>query len=346
MEFKSREIVVKFRHPQKGFEEVEVGSEVRWDPLTGRAGRITAHRTLDIPVERGLPDISGIVEESRKGCVFCPPLLDVFTPKLPGGIFSTDKLDHKGTVLFPNLFPYGAASAVCIFGRDLHFIEIGKIGAELQVATFTNCVEYIRRYRGHNPALLYSSITQNYLPSSGGSFVHPHFQVQVDDFPAQHQFDMLDGARKYFQETDSNFWEDLIAEEKRRGERWIGRTGGWAWYTPFAPKGFKEAAAALPNRKCVTECSEAELLDLCRGIENVERYYSRAGCNSFNFALYSMSTPDPAWTLNFRILIRANWQPWYRNDRSFHEVMLGEAAVPEPPERIAEHLRPYFKGEK
>jgi len=346
MEFKSREIFARFRHPQKNFEEIEVSAEVRWDPLTGRAGRITSHKALTLAVEKELPDISSIVEQSRVGCVFCPPLLDAITPKLPSSIFEEEKLEYKGTLLFPNLFPYGAASGVCILGRDLHYIEIGRVGVELHTAALVNCREYIRRYQEHNPSLMYSSIIQNYLPPSGGSFVHPHFQAQVDSIPAQGQLDMIEGARRYYHRTGSNFWNDLINEEERRGERWLGRTGGWAWYTPFAPGGFKEVAAALPGKRCVTECSDEELTDLACGIENVQQLYRNAGCNSFNFALYSVRTDEPVWTLCFGMVMRSNWQPWYRSDRTFHEVMLGEVAVPELPENIADQVRPYFTGEK
>ena len=344
MEFKSREIGARLRHPQKGFEEVDANVEVRWDPLTGRAGRLTTHKYPMLPAAGELPDISSIVEESRKACVFCPPLLDAITPKLPSSIFSEEKLERDGTLIFPNLFPYGATSCVCIFGADRHHIEIGKFGVELQTAALANCREYVLRYRDANPELIYSAVTQNYLLSSGGSFVHPHLQVQIDAIPTQHQSDLLDSAKKYFQKTGSNFWEDLIEEEERRGERWIGRTGDWAWYTPFSPGGFKEVAAALPGKKCFEECTDEELIGFARGIDNVQQYYRSAGCNSFNFALYSLSADEPSWTLCFRMLIRSNWQPWYRNDRTFHEVLLGEAAAPEAPERIAELARPFFTG--
>ena len=342
MEFLSREIFARLRHPQKDFEEVEVSAEVRWDPLTGRASRISSHKHLNLPFENELPDISEAVEESAKMCVFCPPLFDRLTPKLPGTLFKEEKLEYKGTVLFPNLFPYGVASGVCIYGRDLHFVEIGRFSLELQTAGIVNCREYIRRYRYIDPTLVYSSITQNYLPSAGGSFVHPHLQVQVDPIPTQGIYDMVEGAKRYRHKTGSNYWEDLIAEEEKRGERWVGRTGGWAWYTPFAPGGFKEVAAAMPGKRCITECSEDEISDLARGIDNVQRLYRKAGINSFNFAIYSVAADEASWTLCFSMVQRANWRPWYRNDRTFHEVVLGEVAVPETPERVAGQARPYF----
>jgi galactose-1-phosphate uridylyltransferase len=187
-------------------------------------------------------------------------------------------------------------------------------------------------------------LTQNYLPPSGGSLVHPHLQVQLDDMPTQYHSDMINGAKRYFEKTGSNFWENLIEEEDRRGKRWIGRTGDWAWYTPFAPGGFKEVAAALPGRKSFEECTDQELTDLARGMDNVQQYYRSAGCNSFNFALYSISGDESWWTLCFRMLMRSNWEQWYRSDRTHHEVMLGEAAAPEAPERIAELTRPFFTG--
>jgi len=342
MEFKSSEVTARLRHPQKEFEEVELIAEVRWDPLTGRAGRITAHKDILLPSEKELPDISDIVGKSRKVCAFCPPLLDAITPKLPSSIFDEEKMERNGTLLFPNLFPYGAASCVCIYGRDHHYIEIGKFDLELQTAALINCRDYIKKYQQHDPAFIYSSVTQNYLPPSGGSFVHPHLQAQVDKFPHQHHLDLIESARGYYGKTGSNYWEDLIEEEERRGERWIGRTGGWAWYAPFAPMGFKEIAAALPGKRCVTECSDDEMADLARGIDDAQQYYRKSGCNSFNFGFYSVASDEPAWTLCFRMIMRSNFEPWYRSDRTHHEVMLGEAAVPELPERVAENARPHF----
>ncbi len=346
MEFISRELFSRFRHPQKNFEEIEISAEVRWDPLTGRAGRITAHKSVMFPAEKEQPDISEGVEASRKFCVFCSPNVDNMTPKLPEQIFAEEKLEYRGTILFPNIFPYGAGSAVLIYGRDRHYIPVGEFGVELQVAALTNCREYISRYQKFNPAMVHSSISQNYLPASGGSLVHPHLQVQVDEFPPQHQLDLVESARRYSLKTGSNYWQDLLWEEEQRQVRWLGRIGEWGWFTPFAPWGFKEVAAALPGKKCVTECSEKELTELAEGIENVQRYYRAAGVNSFNFTIYSTSTGEESWSLFFRMICRASWESWYRNDRTFHEVMLGEAAVFEPPERVAEQARPYFAGEK
>jgi galactose-1-phosphate uridylyltransferase len=90
------------------------------------------------------------------------------------------------------------------------------------------------------------AITQNHLPSAGGSLLHPHLQVQADRLPANHQRFLQARAAAYRRRFGRPLFSDYLELEKQDGRRLIGTTGAWQWLAAFAPEGFFEIWGILP----------------------------------------------------------------------------------------------------
>jgi galactose-1-phosphate uridylyltransferase len=91
------------------------------------------------------------------------------------------------------------------------------------------------------------AITQNHLPSAGGSLLHPHLQVQTDRTASNHQRFLQSRAADYHQRSGVRLFSDYLRFEKQTGQRYIGFTGRWQWLTAFAPEGFFEIWGILPE---------------------------------------------------------------------------------------------------
>jgi UDPglucose--hexose-1-phosphate uridylyltransferase len=325
-----------------GKRPVVIKTEVRIDPLTGDTVRITPRRVADPPIDFDDPLYREVIEESQTDCPFCPGRIERMTPRFPDDIARGGRFTHESSVLFPNLFPYGRHSAVSTFSAA-HFIEIGNFTPELYRDNLINTRKYVTRVFEIDLGVRYAAVTQNYLPSSGGTLVHPHFQINCLLTPTNYLRTLAVSSMDYVIEKGRNFWEHLIEEEERAGERLIRRADGLVWLTPFAPRGKREVWAIFEDRSDFRELSDDELLFLSRGIVAVQRYWRDCGDNAFNLGIYSIAGAAGSYRLLVRMLVRTRYAPFARNDQSYFEVILGEAATDEPPEQIAADVGKYFE---
>jgi UDPglucose--hexose-1-phosphate uridylyltransferase len=321
---------------------VTIATEIRTDPLTGRTARITQSRTSEPPIDFENPPYRARVAESALTCPFCPGRVVDATPRfvpevIPGGRFVSGE-----SILFPNLSPYGRHSAVSTFSPD-HFIEIGAFTERLYMDNLSNARRYIGRIFEIDPAVTYAAVTQNYLPSSGGTLIHPHLQINLFATPTNYLRELAERSSEFYGRTGRPFWTELVAREEELGERFIARTGPVAWLAPFAPMGQKEVWALFEGRSDYRELSDDDLAALSRGILAVERYWRDAGENGFNLGIYSVAGREESFRVFVRMLVRTRFVPYARNDRSYFEVILGESATDEFPEKIAADLKKYFE---
>ena len=159
--------------------------QIRVNPISGRTSRITFSRVNE--KEAGADRLPSPPPDARQTarCPFCRPQVLVRTPRLIPQIHPAGRMSRGESLLFPNLFPYGAYSAVSLFD-DTHFVEIGKACVNSYTDCLVNCTDYLKRVRCHDPSATYMAITQNHLPSAGGSMVHPHLQVHAEQFGSNH----------------------------------------------------------------------------------------------------------------------------------------------------------------
>jgi galactose-1-phosphate uridylyltransferase len=320
---------------------VERPIEMRINPITGRTSRITFSRGLE--AEPGAERLPEPPPDARAtdACPFCPPQLERLTPRLTPAIEASGRLVRGTSVLFPNLFPYAAYSAVSLFDRQ-HYVPIGTAAPAVYRDSLLNCSDYLRRVRTLDPEMIYQAITQNHFPSAGGSLLHPHFQVHADRVASNHLRFLEERAGAYFRETGRRLFSDYLAQERIDGRRMIGACGQWQWLAAFAPEGFYELWALLPGRTALGDVPGAVWGDLAEGIIRAQKFYRSLNRNAYNLGLLAVEGARSMLELRLVMLVRANHAPWVRNDHTGFEVMLGDMATFSAPEETARRARPFW----
>ena len=217
IEFGKREEWAEFLDQREGYSRKIIPFEIRKDPLTGHLSRI-------LPFRRKLleTDLSQeMLEASKKGCPFCPDQVESFTPKFTPEIAVEGRIRKGRAVSFPNAFPYARYNWVVVLSEE-HFYHLDQFSVEILRDGFLVAQEGIKRVGSSDPESTYSSINWNYLPQSGGGLYHPHLQVVVDQVPTAFQGKGVECLKRHQNEKGSFFWEDLLSEERDRGERYLG----------------------------------------------------------------------------------------------------------------------------
>ncbi len=315
--------------------------EVRTHPITGHTCRITYSRGQERePATESLPEPPPFAAE-RDTCPFCSARIATHTPRLPPELCPQGRMIRGTSTLFPNLFPYGRYSAVSLFDDD-HFVEIGTARLQSYVDSFLNCRDYLLKILSHDPAAVFMAITQNHLPSAGGSLLHPHLQVQADRVAANHQRRLQARAADYRRKTGSRIFSDYLACEAEAGKRCIGATGPWQWLAAFAPEGFFEIWGILPGVSSLRHVSDDTWRDLAQGVLNAQKFYRSLGRNGYNLGLLFLEEGSDDVELRVVLTARSNYAPWVRSDFTGFEVMLGDMATFSSPESTAEKARLFW----
>ena len=322
-------------------ETVEKPIEIRRNPITGRTCRITFSRADERePGAAALPAPPPFAED-RTGCPFCPGALGAQTPRLVPELCPSGRMQKGRSLLFPNLFPYGRYSAVSLFD-DRHFVEIGTASPDSYADCFLNCRDYLLRVLEHDPAAVYMAITQNHLPSAGGSLLHPHLQLQADPVASNHHRFLQRRAAEHLRETGTRLFFAYLEHERREGNRYIGRTGSWEWLSAFAPEGFFEIWGILPGVTSIRQAQAWDWRSLACSVIQAQKFYRSLNRNGYNLGLLSIEDGTDALELRVVIVVRSNFAPWVRSDHTGFEVMLGDMATFSAPEETAERARPFW----
>jgi UDPglucose--hexose-1-phosphate uridylyltransferase len=126
--------------------------------------------------------------------------------------------------------------------------------------------------------------------------------------------------------------------------------GTWAvsaapdWLVSFAPVGFNELRAFVPDVGSPAALAAEQTLDLAEGISRVLNLYADLGFQSFNMALVGAHPESEDGCLFLQLVCRSNPQPHYRSDVTYWERLHRQAMVDYRPERLAELARPRFEA--
>lgn len=322
-----------FYNPLEDFAETTIEVEVRTDPLTGRQSRIVPDNFL-LPEEE--PDIEPVVSDAE-GCFFCPGMVGEATPKYPDFV-GFDRGSVGEATSFPNLNPYSAHSNVVVLTED-HYVPIGEFTTDIFADGLQAALEYVTAVFDHEDAPQIGSINMNFLRSAGSSIIHPHVQTLVDDRGTNAQRAILEGARAYREEMDSEYFGDLVDEE-RDSDRYVGATGDLEWLAPYAPRHHRHLLGVFPDTS-IPDPDAATVEDLATGISNVLSYFADVGLNSFNFGLHLVED-EPAVRPVFDIVARSVFDQYYWSDATFFETVHEEGVVDVAPETYAEEAAAFF----
>jgi len=174
--------------------------------------------------------------------------------------------------------------------------------------------------------------------------IHPHVQVLVNRRPTPYQQRLLVCSRRYFGHTGSNFWKDMVEEEKRRQERYIGENNSLAVIASYAPQGNREVQLIFREASNLLEIGEGEMADFADCLIRLLRAYKQMGINSFNMSTFSapLGRKLDYYSLHAKLISRPVLQPFYRNDTGILERFHYEADIEVQPEVVAERLRAFF----
>lgn len=316
--------------------------EIRTHPITGRTCRITYSRGEERePGAESLPEPPPFAAD-RGRCPFCRASIAAQTPRLQPKLWPQGRMTRGTSTLFPNLFPYGRYSAVSLFDNE-HFVEIGTANLQSYTDSFMNCRDYLMRVLSHDPAAVFMAITQNHLPSAGGSLLHPHLQVQADRKPTNHQRFLQSRAAEQRRRFGTRLLSDYLALEKQAVQRCIGVTGPWQWLAAFAPEGFFEIWGILPGVTSLEQATDDHWQTLAKGVLNAQRFYRSLGRNGYNLGLLLWGNDSNDLELRVVLTVRSNYAPWVRSDFTGFEVMLGDMATFSSPESTAERARIFWR---
>ena len=342
IEFK-REILpsrIMSRDSSGKFSESAIPLEFRCDPLTGRTCRIVQYSTERIIK----PDLAALEKRSKElTCPFCAPLVEQITPRFPPDLIPEGVI-HKGkAVAFPNQGPYDVYGIVVVIS-DRHFIPLKEFDMETVHNALLAAQSYLKSVGKSDPKAKYHFIAWNYMPPSGGSLVHPHLQSNAGYDPTDYQKQILEASEKYHKEKGTNYWSDLVEEERKRGERYIGKIGGTEWLTSFAPKGrLSDVMAVFPGKASITDLDENDLRDFSAGLIKVFGYLDELNLISFNMSTYSGFDKGQFWA-HARITPRGMllYSPIETSDQFYYQILQDENICILPPETAAERLRKRF----
>ena len=314
--------------------------EFRFDPLTGQTCRIVQYSTERIIK----PDLAVLEKRSKElTCPFCPPLVEQITPRFPPDLIQEGIIRKGKAIAFPNNGPYDVYGVVVVIS-DKHFIALKGFDAETIYNALTVAQSYLKSVEKYDDRAIYHFIAWNYMPPSGGSLVHPHLQSNAGYYPTDYQKQLLEAAERYYQEKGTNYWSDLLKEEKQNGQRYIGKIGNTEWLTSFVPKGrLSDVMAVFPGKTSITELTVRELRDFTSGLLKVFSYIDELNLVSFNLSTYSGFDKDRFWA-HARITPRGMllYSPIETSDQFYYQIMQDENICIIPPETAAERLRKLF----
>ena len=322
------------------FAEVAAPVEIRFDPLTGRSCRLVPYSLQRIK----RPDLAALEKRSRElTCPFCPPLVERITPRFPPDLIPEGTIRRGKAVAFPNIDPYDIYGVVVAIS-DEHFIALDKFDHETVLNALMAAHTYIKSIHKVDPRAKYSFIAWNYMPPSGGSLVHPHLQSNAGYYPTTYQKQIIEASTRYYEEKGTNYWSELVEQERRTGERWVGKIGNTEWLTGFVSRGrLSDIIVVFPGKASIAELTEDDISSLTVGLLKVFGYLDELNLISFNMSTYSGFDKDQFWA-HARITPRGLllYSPIETSDQFYYQILQDENICILPPEVAAEKLRKRF----
>ena len=277
-----------FFSPLTGMQYAEQTIEVRRDPLTGMTAVASSELATKEEMFFGKTDwehAEELARTSREGCFFCPEKVMETTPRYPEEVAEGGRLRRGGALVFPNLFPLAALHAVVTF-PERHFLRPSDYTSELLEEGLGAAVDFAGRAERHYPGLEHLELCCNHMLPAGASMVHAHFQVFGGPAVPWLVRQAWQCSAAFKQARGVSYWDTLVAEERERGERFVGERAGCTWLAPFAPAGNREVIAVVPAAPRVSALRDDQVAALAAGLSAVLAWYERAGLSAFNFTLF------------------------------------------------------------
>jgi galactose-1-phosphate uridylyltransferase len=344
--FERRVETAGFYSPLAGMEFAEDHIEVRTDPLTGMTAVASAGLEAKEEMFLGKTDWAYtelLVARSREGCFFCPERVLDATPRYPDELVPGGRLERGRALVFPNLFPLAGVHAVVTF-PERHFLRPCQFTPSLLEEGLGAALDFARRAADFYPRMTYMAVCCNHMLPGGASLVHPHFQVfGGETVPWQTRL-YWDRSAAWLSAEGESYWQTLVDQELRAGERSVWSAGGVHWLVPFAPAGAREAIAVVPDVPRLTELGDEHTAAFAYGLNRILTWYEDEGLSAFNFTLSSGALDDreTGFPVVLRVIARTAFRQDYRTDDYYLQKQLGGELMFAAPEAMAARLRLLF----
>lgn len=318
--------------------------EFREDPLTGVPCRINARRARR-PKQTDESTVTPVKLTEKPGdCPFCLENIEQKTPLFPKHICRTGRIKRGPCYLFPNLFPLAEYHATATLAYE-HFLELDQFAPEMLIANLIATREYLLSVYENNKEARYPLYVWNHLPPSAASIIHPHSQILVSRRPTPYQEKLLAASEQHFLQTGESFWRELVAEEKMRGERYVGERGSLSVIATYAPQGNREIQVIFKEISNLVDLDELQMKDFADSVIRILHGYKQMGIDSFNLSTFSGPIGEKLgyYSLNAKVISRPRLQPFYRNDTGPLERLHYETDIETEPEVVAREMRPFFQ---
>jgi UDPglucose--hexose-1-phosphate uridylyltransferase len=176
-----------------------------------------------------------------------------------------------------------------------HYADIAELPPE-QAALVVR--SYVDRYNANksNPAVQYLLIINNHGKEAGASLEHPHSQLFGIPLVPNAVQEELDGVKRYRAEHGSCPYCDVVAFERRAGERVVSENDDFLVFAPFASRTPFELSI-LPKRHNARfeEMSAAERRAFAEALQQATGRVSK-GLNNppYNYYVHTAPTHAPA----------------------------------------------------
>lgn len=324
--------------------ELHNGVEYRFDPLTRHQTRINPARAKRIlQSASGTVDRKEWVQQGIEKCPFCPERIGEATPCFPSDFCEEGRIQAGETYIFPNLNPFSQYHAVATL-TPRHFLEIDQFDQTLLSSNLKLSRDYFLAVNQHDQQARYPIYLWNYLPPSAGSIIHPHVQLMIEQSPIPEQETILEKSEQYFEDKGKNFWDDLIATEKKVNERYIGEVNNIHLLASYAPRGFREVTVIMSGLSSFVELDSSRIEGLAHCISIVLKGYKSMGVGSFNLVSFSSGVAEKlsSFSLHFKIISRPYPRGIYTNDSGPFERLYDVWVIDTLPERVAQTLKILF----
>lgn len=345
--FETSDTDLTLMNPFRDFSEEVHTVKVRKDPLLGDISVYNPRLKDKVKFFFGDCDIGlveRLIEDSAKNCIFCGDMIEKNTPRYPSTLVPKGRIETGEAVLFPNLFPIGKYHSVIRLSRA-HFLKLSEFRPDIIENGFKAAQTFVNLVYNYDPSALFVAVNANYLFPAGATLVHPHLQMLITPTAYSYHERLIRASHSYHQAHDSDFYLDLIEEEKRRGERYVAQSGEWHWLTAFSPMGNNEVIAIHEAKSDFGVLSETDLRNVAKGISRVLSFYESLGHLSFNYSLFSSrgASSQRGFRCLLKIISRQNLYPNYRNDDYFLQKLLHSELIINLPEELASGLRRHFQ---
>jgi len=338
--FKAVEVESTFLDPRRSFQPVVEKSQVRFDPLTGRTGHFSHFGAIK-PQKL---DLEKYLDTQIKGfCPFCGEQRENATPRFPGEILDKGRLARGEALLVPNLYPYDVYSSVNIMTSE-HVVPLDKFNEENLSDSFSIGIEFLKLTKKISPSIPYHIMAWNYMPPSGGGLVHPHQQYFATEHPGNQFQDEFKASELFYKNFQVDYWTELVREEQKNNQRYIGQLGETHWLTSFISLGILgEIICVFSGVYCIDDFTDKHTRDLVLGIKKIFNYYIDSDIYSFNASLFFGPEGQRFFPAHFRIVPRTflNTRD-YAPDMNFFQTLFQEPVSVVLPEDLCKEVKAYF----